>query len=167
MSAYPKDLGLKALAATDRGTPRREVVETFGVSLATLKRWLKRRREGEDLSPRFSTGRRRRILATEEEKRALWAQLEANDDATLERHCELWEERRGVGVSAATMSRAVRLLGWTRKKDCEYCDHGARDVSRWRSDPKKRGVRAFPAIRRPTTGRASRHHRRSEPYVTS
>jgi transposase len=47
MSSYSKDLKLKVLAATDRGTPRREVVETFGVSLDTLKRWLKKRSEGE------------------------------------------------------------------------------------------------------------------------
>ena len=116
MGAYSKDLRLKALAAVDRGIPRREVVGTFGVSLAALKRWLKRRKEGEDLAPRSSPGRTPRILATDEEKRALWAQLEANDDATLERHCELWEENRGVRVSAATMSRAVRKLGWTFKK---------------------------------------------------
>jgi len=83
-----------------------------------LKRWLKRRREGADLAPRPSTGRKRRILATAEEKRALWAQLETNDDATLERHCELWEEDRGLGVSVATLSRAIRhKLGRTRKKD--------------------------------------------------
>ncbi len=117
MGSYSKDLRLKVLAATDRGIPRREVVGTFGVSLATLKRWLKRRREGEGLSPRPSPGRTPRILATAEERRVLWAQLEANDDATLERHRELWEEGRGVGVSVATMSRAVRKLGWTRKKD--------------------------------------------------
>ena len=83
MNAYSNVLRLKTLAATDWGTPRREMVETFGISLATLKRWLKRRREGGNLSPRFSTGRRRRILATSEEKRTLWAQLEANNDATL------------------------------------------------------------------------------------
>ncbi len=117
MGSYSKDLRLKALAATDRGAPRREVVETFAISLATLKRWLKKRREGEDLSPRSSTGRKRRILSSVEERRALWAQLEANDEATLERHCELWEEKRGVKVSIATMSRAIRhRLGWTFKK---------------------------------------------------
>ena len=117
MGSYSKDLRLKVLAATDRGTPRREVVETFGVSLATLKRWLKKSREGEDLSPRSSTGRKRRILSSAQEKRALWEQLEANDEATLERHCELWEEERGVKVSIATMSRAIRhRLGWTFKK---------------------------------------------------
>jgi transposase len=62
-------------------------------------------------------GRKRRILSSAEEKRALWKQLEDNDEATLERHCQLWEERRGVRVSLATMSRAIRQkLGWTLKK---------------------------------------------------
>src|SRR5215218_7112258 len=89
MGSYSKDLRLKVLAATERGTPRREVVETFGVSLATLKLWLKKRREGEDLSPKSSTGRKRRILSSAEQK-------------------------RGVKVSIATMSRAIRhRLGWT------------------------------------------------------
>ena len=117
MNAYSEDLRLKALAALDRGMPRKEAVGTFDVSLATLKRWLKRRREGEGLTPKPSPGRTPRILATSEERRALWEQLEENGDATLERHRELWEGRRGVRVSVATMSRAVRRLGWTRKKD--------------------------------------------------
>ncbi|MDQ4062664.1 MAG: helix-turn-helix domain-containing protein [Actinomycetota bacterium] len=64
------------LDAVDRGVPRREVVVgVFGVSLATLKRWLKRRKEGEDLGPKPSPGRTPTILATAEEKRALWEQL--------------------------------------------------------------------------------------------
>ncbi len=40
MNAYSKDLRLKTLAALDRGLTKGEVVETFGISLATLKRWL-------------------------------------------------------------------------------------------------------------------------------
>ena len=117
MGAYSKDLRLKVLAAVDRGVPRTEVVGLFGVSLATFKRWLKRREEGEDLAPRPSPGRTPTILATAEEKQALWEQLEANGEATLERHCELWEQERGVRVSVATMSRAIRhKLGWTLKK---------------------------------------------------
>jgi transposase len=79
------------------GMPRKETAKVFGVSLATVKRWIKRRREGGDLAPRRSTGRRRRILSTDEERRALWVQLEGSPDATLERHRELWEERRGCG----------------------------------------------------------------------
>lgn len=117
MNAYSKDLRLRVLDAVDRGIPREEVSNLFGVSLSTIKRYLKRHREGEDLEPKPSTGRKRRILASAEEKRLLWKQLEGNDEATLERHCELWEEKRGVRVSLATMSRAIReKLGWTYKK---------------------------------------------------
>ncbi len=117
MGIYSKDLRIRAVSALDQGIPRKEVVETFSVSLTTLKRWLRMRREGKDLSPGVSTGRRRRILATLEEKRLLWSQLEENDDATLERHCELWEHKTGVRVSLSTMSRAIRQkLGWSYKK---------------------------------------------------
>jgi transposase len=45
MNAYSKDLRLKTLAAIDRGIPRKEVAELFGVSLSTIKRWLKRRHQ--------------------------------------------------------------------------------------------------------------------------
>ncbi|CAA9409442.1 MAG: hypothetical protein AVDCRST_MAG22-1777 [uncultured Rubrobacteraceae bacterium] len=96
MNAYSKDLRLRVLDAMDKGLPGREVSDLFGVSYSTVKRWVRRRRRGEDLEPKRSTGRKRRILATREEKRALWGQLEENDEATLERHCELWE-RRGAG----------------------------------------------------------------------
>lgn len=117
MNAYSKDLRVRVLEAVGRGVPRKEVSELFGVSLSTIKRYVKRRREGGDLQPRPSTGRKRRILSTTEEKWALWKQLEENDEATLERHCEMWEMRRGVRVSLATMSRAIRnKLGWTLKK---------------------------------------------------
>jgi transposase len=126
MNGYSKDLRVRVLDAVDRGTPRRQAAGLFGVSLSTLKRWLRRRRDGKDLAPRPSPGRTPRILATTDQKRALWAQLEANDDATLERHCELWEERHGARVSVATMSRAVRKLGWTYKKSRWWPPNGTR-----------------------------------------
>ncbi len=116
MNAYSKDLRLKVLDAVARGIPRREVVRIFGVSLATIERYLKRQRETGEIAPRPSPGRTPSIGATLEQRRALWAQLEAHDDATLERHCELWEEKHRVRVSISTMSRAIRKLGWTRKK---------------------------------------------------
>ena len=70
-----------------------------------------------DLAPKPSTGLTPTILANLQQKRALWKQLEENDTATLERHCEIWEERQGARVSISTMSRAIRKLGWSRKKD--------------------------------------------------
>jgi transposase len=116
MNACSKDLRLRVLQAVDRGLPRMQIAELFGVSPSTIKRYVRRRRQGEDLKPKPSTGRKRRILATSEQKRALWRQLEENDEATLQRHCELWEGETGVRVSLATMSRAIReKLGWTLK----------------------------------------------------
>jgi transposase len=49
MNAYSKDLRLKTLAAIDRGLSRKELAQLFGVSLSTIKRWLKRRRQTGDL----------------------------------------------------------------------------------------------------------------------
>jgi len=52
MKAYSKDLRLKVLEAVDRGMVRREVARVFGVSLPSIKRWLKMRRERGDVQPR-------------------------------------------------------------------------------------------------------------------
>lgn len=117
MGIYSKDLRMRAVEAVERGIPRKVVVETFSVSLRTLKRWLKKRREGQDLSAGTSTGRKRRILSTAEEESLLWKQLQEHDDATLERHCQMWERKTGVRVSISAMSRAIReKLGWSYKK---------------------------------------------------
>ena len=48
--------------------------------------------------------------------RALWRQLEARPEATLEEHREARECERGARVPVATMSRTIRRLGWTCKK---------------------------------------------------
>jgi transposase len=54
MNAYSLDLRLKVLNAVDRGIPRREVLRTFGVSMPTIERYLRRRRWSGDLTPRPS-----------------------------------------------------------------------------------------------------------------
>ena len=116
MNAYSKDLRARVLAAADCGDPRARIVETFGVSSATVRRWLRRRRETGEVAPRSSPGRTPSICKTAQERCALWEQLEARPEATLEEHRESWERERGVRVSVATMSRAIRKLGWTYKQ---------------------------------------------------
>ena len=117
MNAYSKDLRLKVLAAVERGVPRREVAQLLGISLATISRYVELRASGREIAPKPSPGRRAKILRSPAHKRALWRQLEENDTATLQEHCEMFEKERGVSVSVATMSRAVRKLGWTFEKD--------------------------------------------------
>ena len=51
MNAYSKDLRLKTLSAIDRAHPEKgRVAELLGVSLSTIKRWLKRRRQRGDVN---------------------------------------------------------------------------------------------------------------------
>jgi len=115
MRPHPLDLRLKVLAAVDRGIPRKEVVRTFGVAMPTLERYLSLRKQTGEIGPPQPSGPTPSI-ATIEERSALWRQLQENDDATLERHCELWESKQGDRVSVPTMWRAVRKLGWTKKR---------------------------------------------------
>jgi transposase len=115
MKAYSKDLRLKVLAAVDRGQPRGEIVGTFfGVSPATVKRWLKKRRETGDVEAEPIPGPPARKWEALEER--LPSQVRLNPDLTLAEHCELFEEGRGVEVSTATMSRAFERLGLPLKK---------------------------------------------------
>jgi transposase len=110
------DLRERVLAAVDRGTPREEIVRTLGVSQPTIRRYLRLRRETGSVAPKPPPKRPFSIGQNLEQRRALWKQLEEHDDATLERHCLLWERKQGDKVSISTMSRAIRRLGWTLKK---------------------------------------------------
>src|ERR687894_3223831 len=110
MKTYSLDLRERALAALDRGMPRKEAVGVFRVSFARIKRWLKRREETGSAAPKRRPGMRRRVGATVEERRALWRQLEENHEATLEEHRRLWGPERGVGGAGAPLGRGVRRL---------------------------------------------------------
>jgi transposase len=117
MKPYSKDLRLRVLAAVDRGVPREEVARTFSVSVPTIKRWLKRRRETGDVEPKPIPGRPSVKGAALEGW--LPSHLENNDDLTLEEHREAFEEAHsGVRVSSATVGRAIARLpgGWQLKK---------------------------------------------------
>ncbi len=114
MKAYSKDLRLKVLAAVDRGMPRAAVVEAFSVSPASVKRWLKKRRETGDVDPEPIPGpspRKREALLA-----ALPSQAKSNPDLTLKEHREFFEETQGMEVSTATVSRAFSRLGLPLKK---------------------------------------------------
>jgi transposase len=114
MRASSQDLRERVLRAVDLGRERREIVQLFGVSLATIKRYLKQRREEGHMQTKAIPGRPPSIRAQVEV--GVLPQLQAYDEATLEQHCDLWEQSHDERVSRWTVSRAIKQVGWTRKK---------------------------------------------------
>ncbi len=114
MKAYSEDLRERVVGAVASGTPRKAVAATFAVSVPTIERWLRLKRETGGLAPKPVAGPA--AVKTEALMAALPERLAERADATLAEQCAWWREASGVRVSTATMSRALTRLGWTRKK---------------------------------------------------
>ena len=114
MRAYPPELRQRIVEAVDAGEPPEEVAEQFAVSVATVYRYLARRRQVGHLEPTPKPGRPRLIPTTAEA--ALRAQVAAEIDATLAEHCRQWAAAGGTRVHQTTMWRALGRLALTPKK---------------------------------------------------
>jgi transposase len=113
MQQYSRDLRERALRQVDAGRPVGEVAQLFGVHRTTLLRWRQRRELGE-VAPRARPGRTPKIGRAQQP--LLRTQVAEQPDATVAEHCASWAAGTGVSVSAATMCRALRRLGWSLKK---------------------------------------------------
>jgi transposase len=115
MKAYSSDLRQRILRAVDQGHRQAEIAAAFQVSVATIKRYLKLRRETGQVTIKPIPGRpptKRAALEAE-----LPEQLATHRDVTLEEHCRIFQATHGQRVSRDTMRRATLRLGWTRKKN--------------------------------------------------
>jgi transposase len=98
----------------DKNTPE-QAAERFIVSIASVYRFLQLDRDLGDLKPAKKPPNPRKI--SDEATPVLHAQIQANNDATLEEHCQIWNETTGVEVSVPTMQRALIRLNISRKKN--------------------------------------------------
>lgn len=114
MRAYSLDLRTKIMAAVDNGMSKSEAARTFGVGLATIKRYAALRREHGTLDPKPHPGRPPTLHA--EHKEVLRSQLLAYPDAYLDEQCDLFAAQTGLRISTGSMSRAIRHLRFSRKK---------------------------------------------------
>ena len=114
MKAYSEDLRQRVIRAVEAGEPREDVAARFEVSVPTIERWVRLKRETGGLARRRVPGAA--PVKTVGLAAALPGRLAAHADATLADHCSWWHQVSGWAVSTATMSRALARLGWTRKK---------------------------------------------------
>jgi len=115
MNAYSEDLRKKIVEATERGTPTTEVARAFGVGVSSVKRYVATAREGRSLAPKRRPGSKPKL--DERARKLLEADLEERPAAVLPERREFLERVAGVRVSDSTVSRMLRRLGWSRKKD--------------------------------------------------
>jgi transposase len=115
MRAYSEDLRKKVVEAVKRGMKKSEAAYTFGVSLSSVKRYVRAVCEGQSLRPKKRPGMRPKI--DNNGRRLLEADLQERPAATLSQRREFLERVAGIRVSESTISRLFKRLGWTRKKD--------------------------------------------------
>ena len=115
MNAYSEDLRKKIIEALRRGMTKTEAARTFGVSRSSVKRYAKLAEEGPSLAPKKRPGSK--LKMDESARRLLEADMQERPAATLSERREYLGRVCDVSVSESTVSRMLRRLGWSRKKD--------------------------------------------------
>ena len=110
MDAYSEDLRKKIVEAVERRAMKKsEVARLFRVSLSSVKRYVRKFRQGRTLSPGKALGKRPKI--DERARRLLEANLKERPFAKLHQRCEYLEALAGLRVSRSTPSAALSG-GW-------------------------------------------------------
>ena len=128
MKAYSEDLRERVMGAVERGERREDVAARFEVSVPTIERWVRLKRETGGLARRPVPGPA--AVKTAGLLDALPERLATHADATLGAQCAWWRAVSGFEVSTATMSRALTRLTWTRKKSRSAPASGTRPSGR-------------------------------------
>jgi transposase len=115
MDAYSEDLRRKIVEALQqRRMTKSEAARAFGVSLSSVKRYAKAVSEGRSLSPGKAPGKK--PLLDEKARKLLEADVQERPFARLSDRQEYLQKVAGVSVSESTLSRALRKMGFGRKK---------------------------------------------------
>lgn len=117
MKGYSVDLRERAVAAVVvEGFSQVEAARRLGLSRASVGCYVRAWQAGAaSLEPRASTGRPKKLRLAEHAE-ALRESLEAEPDLELAERGESLEKNEGIALSVTTLWRAMRQLGYTRKK---------------------------------------------------
>ncbi len=115
MNAYSLDLRKKIVEVLARGATKTETARSFGVSRSSVKRHAKLVEQSRPLAPKKRPGSKPKM--DERARKLLEQDVEERPAATLSERSEFLGRVAGVSVSESTVSRMLRRLGWSRKKD--------------------------------------------------
>ena len=113
--AYSVDLRLRVLASVDSGMSKIQAHRIFKVSRSTIDDWIKLREQTGtvEVAPRRSGGTGTKRLTSHE---SFTAFVERHRHSTLRQMQCAWQEETQQSLSLMSFSRALRTLGYTRKK---------------------------------------------------
>src|SRR5215208_3834516 len=115
MNGYSEDLREKIVAAVGREISKSQAARTFGVSLSSVKRYVKKADHGESLAPKKSPGSALKL--DEKATKLLEADLQQRPFvATLQERRDYVHALTGLWVSRSTVCRAIARIGSSRKK---------------------------------------------------
>lgn len=115
MKAYSVDLRKRIVEAVKtRGMSKSSAADVYGVSRATVYRYLDLDKEG-DLRPIKPPGPAARLNEAECQK--LLEQVKENNDLSLEEHASKFSQEQGIKLKKSAVAKYFTRLGVKRKKD--------------------------------------------------
>jgi len=113
MKPYSEDLRTRIVRAVEGGMSKSAAARLFGVSLSSVKRYLRRAERGMPLAPRKGGGRPPKIDRTAE--KLLKEDVKERPAATVSERRRFLEHTTGKTLSASTMKRLLKRFGFSRK----------------------------------------------------
>ncbi len=114
--AYSLELRTKALHVYETGTcSQEEIARLLGIGISTLKRWLNKKKKGENLSPPSTrSGRPKKITAAG--RQTIKQLVNENPSITLGELSTLYYQHYKIKLSASMLCRELKSLHFSYKK---------------------------------------------------
>jgi transposase len=113
MKPYSEDLRIRIVQAVEGGTSKSAAARLFGVSLSSVKRYLRIAQRGVSLAPRKGGGRPPKTDQTAQ--KLLGEDVEERPAATVSERRRYLEHTTGKALSDSTLKRLLKRLGFSRK----------------------------------------------------
>ncbi len=115
MKPYSEDLRRSIVQAVEGGTSKSAAARLFGVSLSSVKRYLRIAQRGVSLTPKKGGGRPPKTDQSTE--KLLEEDVKERPAATVSERRRFLEHATGKALSDSTVKRLLKRLGFSRKNE--------------------------------------------------
>ena len=113
MKPYSEDLRVRIVKAVEEGMSKSETARLFGVSLSSVKRYVRIAQRGDSLTPRKGGGRPPKTDKIT--RKLLEEDISERPAATCRDRCRFLESATGKDLSVSTVKRLLKRMGFSQK----------------------------------------------------